>query len=107
MPVEIGAGQMLPEFEAGLEGIKAGEEKVVDVNFPEDYHGQEVAGKTAQFTLRATKVSAPELPQVDEEFARGFGVEDGDVDKMRADIRANMEKEKIHWPRNYWTKTGF
>ena len=94
MPVEIGAGQMLPEFEAGLEGIKAGEEKVVDVNFPEDYHGQDVAGKTAQFTLRATKVSRPELPEVDEEFARGFGIEDGDLDKMRADIRANMEKEK-------------
>jgi trigger factor len=94
MPVEIGAGQMLPEFEAGLEGIKAGEEKVVEVNFPEDYHGQDVAGKTAEFTLKATQVSKPELPELDEEFARGFGVEDGDLDKMRADIRANMEKEK-------------
>ena len=94
MPVEIGAGQMLPEFEAGLEGIKAGEEKVVDVTFPEDYHGREVAGKTAQFTLKATRVSKPELPEVDEEFAKGFGIQDGDLDKMRADIRANMEKEK-------------
>ncbi len=94
MPVEIGAGQMLPEFEAGLEGIKAGEEKVVEVNFPEDYHGKDVAGKTAEFTLKATQVSKPELPELDEEFAKGFGVEDGDLDKMRADIRANMEKEK-------------
>ena len=94
MPVEIGAGQMLPEFEAGLDGIKAGEEKVVEVNFPEDYHGTEVAGKKAEFTLKATRVSKPELPEVDEEFAKGFGVEDGDLDKMRADIRANMEKEK-------------
>ena len=94
MPVEIGAGQMLPEFEQGLEGIRAGEEKTVDVSFPDDYHGQEVAGKTAQFRLHATRVSAPELPEVDAEFAKGFGVADGDVDKMRADIRANMEKEK-------------
>ncbi len=94
MPVEIGAGQMLPEFEAGLEGIKTGEEKVVAVNFPEDYHGKDVAGKTAEFTLKATGVSKPELPELDEEFAKGFGIQDGDLDKMRSDIRANMEKEK-------------
>ena len=94
MPVEIGAGQMLPEFEAGLEGIKASEEKTVEVHFPEDYHGADVAGKTAEFTLKATRVSKPELPEIDEEFAKGFGVQDGDLEKMRADIRANMEKEK-------------
>jgi len=94
MPVEIGAGQMLPEFESGLEGIKAAEQRTVEVNFPEDYHGADVAGKTAEFTLKATSVSKPELPELDEEFARGFGVEDGDLEKMRADIRANMEKEK-------------
>jgi trigger factor len=94
MPVEIGAGQMLPEFESGLEGIKAAEQKTVEVNFPEDYHGADVAGKTAEFTLKATKVSKPELPELDEEFARGFGVQDGDLEKMRADIRSNMEKEK-------------
>jgi len=94
MPVEIGAGQMLPEFESGLEGIKAGEQRSVEVNFPEDYHGADVAGKKAEFTLKATLVSKPELPELDEEFAKGFGVEDGDLDKMRSDIRANMEKEK-------------
>jgi trigger factor len=94
MAVEIGAGQMLPEFEAGLEGIKASEQKTVEVHFPEDYHGADVAGKTAEFTLKATRVSKPELPEVDEEFAKGFGVQDGDLEKMRADIRANMEKEK-------------
>jgi len=94
MPVEIGAGQMLPEFESGLEGIKASEQRTVEVNFPEDYHGADVAGKTAEFTLKATKVSKPELPELDEEFAKGFGVQDGDLEKMRADIRANMEKEK-------------
>ena len=94
MAVEIGAGQMLAEFESGLEGIKAGEEKTVEVNFPDDYHGTDVAGKSAQFTLKATQVSKPELPELDEEFAKGFGVEDGDLEKMRSDIRANMEKEK-------------
>ena len=94
MAVEIGAGQMLAEFEAGLEGIKAGEEKTVEVNFPDDYHGADVAGKTAEFTLKATQISKPELPELDEEFAKGFGVEDGDLEKMRIDIRANMEKEK-------------
>jgi len=94
MPVEIGAGQMLPEFESGLEGIRKDEQRVVKVSFPEDYHGTDVAGKTAEFTLKATRVSKPELPDIDAEFAKGFGIEDGDLDKMRADIRANMEKEK-------------
>ena len=94
MAIEIGAGQMLPEFEAGLEGVKATEQRTVEVTFPDDYHGAEVAGKKAEFTLKANKVSKPELPELDEEFAKGFGIEDGDLEKMRADIRANMEKEK-------------
>ncbi|MDH3537042.1 MAG: trigger factor, partial [Gammaproteobacteria bacterium] len=73
---------------------RAGEERTVEVNFPEDYHGADVAGKKAEFTLKATRVSRPELPELDEEFAKGFGIDDGDLEKMRADIRANMEKEK-------------
>lgn len=93
MDVEIGAGQMLKEFEEGLDGISVGEEKVAEVNFPEDYHGKDVAGKKAEFTLKATKVSEPVLPEVDAEFAKAFGVEDGDVEKMNSDIRANMGKE--------------
>ncbi len=93
MPVEIGAGQMLEDFETGLKGISAGEEKVINVNFPEDYHGKEVAGKKAEFTLKATRVSETHLPDIDEEFAKKFGVEDGDLDKFRADVRSNMEKE--------------
>jgi trigger factor len=93
MEVEIGAGQMLKEFEEGLDGISTGEEKVAEVNFPEDYHGKDVAGKKAEFTLKATKVSEPVLPTVDAEFAKAFGVKDGDIEKMNADIRANMEKE--------------
>ena len=93
MAVEIGAGQMLAEFEAGLDGILTGEEKQVEVNFPEDYHGKDVAGKTAEFTLKATRVSEAILPEIDEALAKSFGVEDGDLDKFHADIRANMDKE--------------
>ena len=93
MEVEIGAGRMLKEFEEGLHGISAGEEKVATVNFPDDYHSKDVAGKKAEFTLKATKISEPVLPEVDAEFAKTFGVEDGDLDRLNADIRANMEKE--------------
>ncbi len=93
MPVEIGAGQMLEDFEKGLRGLSAGEEKIVKVNFPKDYHGKEVAGKKAEFKLKATRVSEAHLPDIDEEFAKKFGVEDGGLDKFRADVRTNMEKE--------------
>ncbi len=96
MAVEIGAGQMLPEFEAGLEGISSGAEKVVTVNFPDDYHGKDVAGKTAEFTLKASKVSEPILPDIDEKFIKAFGVENGDLEKFRSDVRANMDKEVSH-----------
>ncbi len=93
MAVEIGAGKMLAEFESGLEGMSGGEEKVITVNFPDDYHGKDVAGKTAEFTLKATRVSEPILPDIDETFIKAFGVEDGNLDKFRQDVRANMDKE--------------
>ena len=66
---------------------------MVEVNFPEDYHGADVAGKTAEFTLKATKVSKPELPELDEEFAKGFGREDGDLEKC-VPIFARIWKKK-------------
>jgi len=93
MPVEIGAGQMLPEFEAGLDGLGAGEEKVVTVNFPDDYHGKEVAGKAAEFSLKVSKVSEAQLPDIDDAFVKAFGIDDGDLEKFRTDVRANMDKE--------------
>jgi trigger factor len=93
MAVEIGAGSMLAEFEEGLEGMASGEEKAVVVNFPDDYHGKDVAGKKAEFNLKATRVSEGRLPEIDEEFAKAYGIEDGDLDKFRVDVRANMEKE--------------
>lgn len=93
MAVEIGAGRMLKEFEAGLEGMSKNEEKTVDVSFPEDYHGKDVAGKTAQFTLKVSKVSEPEIPELNEELVKTFGVEDGDVETFKNDVKDNMEKE--------------
>jgi trigger factor len=93
MPVEIGAGAMLEEFEAGLKGIKAGEEKRVEVGFPDDYHGKEVAGKKAEFTLRATRVSEAVVPELDASLVKSYGIEDGDLDKFRADVRDKMVNE--------------
>lgn len=93
MAVEIGAGRMLKEFEAGLEGMSKGEEKTVDVSFPEDYHGKDVAGKTAQFTLKVSKVSEPRIPELNEDLVKTFGVEDGNVETFKNDVRDNMEKE--------------
>ena len=89
----LGAGQMLPEFEAGVVGMKAGESKDVDVNFPEDYHGKDVAGKTAVFTITLVNVSEATLPEVDADFAKALGIEDGDVAKMREEVKKNVGRE--------------
>ncbi|MBS0335334.1 MAG: trigger factor [Proteobacteria bacterium] len=89
----LGEGRMLPEFEAAAEGLAAGQSKTFEMKFPEDYHGKDVAGKTASFTLTVNLVEAPSLPAVDAEFAKSLGVADGDVAKMRADIKANVERE--------------
>ncbi|TAK92108.1 MAG: trigger factor [Burkholderiaceae bacterium] len=89
----LGQKQMLADFEAGLLGMKAGETKAVDVKFPEDYHGKDVAGKTAVFELTLKKVEAPILPELTEAFAKELGIVDGDVQKLRADVKENLERE--------------
>ena len=89
----LGAGRMLPEFEAAARGMSAGEEKTFELTFPADYHGKEVAGKKASFTMTLKKIDAPVLPELDAEFAKTLGVADGDVTKMRAEVRANVERE--------------
>ena len=89
----LGSGQMLPEFEAGIAGMKAGESKDVEVNFPEDYHGKDVAGKTAVFTITLNNVSEATLPEVDTEFAKALGIADGDVAKMREEVKKNVARE--------------
>ncbi len=89
----LGQGRMLPEFETATEGLKAGESRTFDLPFPEDYHGKDVAGKTAQFTVTVNTVSAPKLPELNSDFAKALGVKDGNVEKMQADIKVNLERE--------------
>jgi len=88
-----GEHRMLPEFEAAARGLKAGEAKTFELKFPDDYAGKAVAGKTATFSLKVAQVEEPQLPALDAEFARRLGVADGDLEKMRADVRANVERE--------------
>jgi trigger factor len=90
--VVLGEGRMLPDFEAALMGMKGGEEKTFDLTFPADYQ-PDLAGKTVQFTVTVKVVNAPKLPDVDPAFAKTLGVADGDVTKMRAEIKANLERE--------------
>jgi len=90
--VVLGEGRMLPDFEAALIGMKSGEDKSFDLTFPADYQ-PELAGKTVQFAVTAKVVNAPKLPPLDAEFAKSLGVADGDVGKMRAEIKANLERE--------------
>ncbi|HEX5478059.1 MAG TPA: trigger factor [Burkholderiales bacterium] len=89
----LGEGRMLPEFETASRGLSPGESRNFTLRFPDDYHGKEVAGKTASFALSLKKLEQPELPALDAEFAKALGVADGDVDKMRSEIRANVERE--------------
>jgi len=89
----LGQGRMLPEFEAAARGLQAGDTKTFPLTFPEDYAGREVAGKTAEFAITVKEVAEAVLPPVDAEFAKSLGQAEGDVDKLRADIRANIERE--------------
>ncbi len=91
--VELGAGRMLEDFENALPGMKAGDEKDIDVSFPEDYPSEELKGKTAQFHLKVNKVSEPELPEINTEFIKKFGIEDGTKKSFKEEVKANMERE--------------
>jgi len=92
-PLELGSNSMIPGFEDQLVGVSKGDEKTITVNFPEDYRATELAGKEAQFKITVHAVKVSELPEVNEEFAKEFGVEEGGVDSLRADIKKNMERE--------------
>ena len=89
----LGEGRMLPEFDAAARGMSAGESKTFTLKFPDGYHGKDVAGKEASFELQLKKAERPELPALDAEFAKALGVADGDLDKMRTEVRANVERE--------------
>ncbi|ENA37613.1 MULTISPECIES: trigger factor [Pseudomonas] len=89
----LGSGRMIPGFEEGLVGAKAGEERVLNLTFPEDYQNLDLAGKTAEFTVKVTKVSAPQLPEMNEEFFAQFGVQESTLEGFRAEVRKNMDRE--------------
>ena len=91
--VLLGSGQLLADFEKNIIGMKAGESREFDLHFPDDYHGKEVAGKDARFEVQLKEVKEPHVPEADAEFAKSLGVTDGDLSKMRADVKANLERE--------------
>ncbi|MBA1195994.1 trigger factor [Pseudomonas sp. BIGb0278] len=89
----LGSGRMIPGFEDGLVGAKAGEERVVNVTFPEDYQNLDLAGKAAEFTITVNSVSAPQLPELNEEFFAQFGIKETTLEGFRTEVRKNMERE--------------
>jgi trigger factor len=92
----VGDGQMLKEFEEAVRGMKLGESKTFQLAFPADYHGQDVAGKSADFMVTVKKIEAAHLPEVDGALAKSLGIADASVDGLRADIRKNLEREVKH-----------
>ncbi|MDN3698688.1 MULTISPECIES: trigger factor [Vibrio] len=91
-PLEMGAGRMIPGFEDGIAGKKAGDEFEIEVNFPEDYHAENLKGKAAKFAIKLNKVEARELPELNDEFVSKFGAAEG-IDGLKAEVRKNMERE--------------
>jgi len=91
--IELGSGRMIPGFEDGLIGAGAGETRQLDLTFPEDYQEASVAGRAVRFEVTVDAVEAPVLPELDADFARGFGIEDGDLERFRSDVRGNMSRE--------------
>ncbi len=89
----LGEGRTLKDFEGPIVGMKAGESKTFELTFPDDYHAKELAGKTVTFAVTLNQVAAPKLPEVDADFARSMGVENGSLDQMRSEIKANLERE--------------
>lgn len=93
VPLEIGSGRMIPGFEDGIIGMKKGEDKQVEVAFPEDYHAESLKGKTATFDITVHSISTKQLPEIDEEFVKSFGVEEGTEEALKAEIKDSMTKE--------------
>ena len=92
-PLVLGSGRMIPGFEEALVGVKAGEERVINPTFPADYQNLELAGKTAEFTVTVNSVSAPQLPELNDDFFALFGIKEGGLEGFRTEVRKNMERE--------------
>jgi trigger factor len=91
--LELGSGRMIPGFEKEITGMKVGEEQTIKVTFPEDYHAENLKGKEAEFDIKVNKTEGPVLPEVDDEFAKLFGVEEGGVEALREEVAKNMNRE--------------
>ena len=94
-PFALGQGRMLPEFEAAIPGMTPGETRTFPLTFPADYTAKELAGKAVQFEVTLKKVQQPVLPALDAQFAKSLGIADGDLGKMRAEIRTNLDREVV------------
>ncbi len=103
----LGSGRMIPGFEDGIEGMKKGEEKEIDVTFPADYQAEHLAGKAAKFKISVKNVEKPELPEIDDEFFKAFGITEGGVERLKADVRKNMEREIKNGLRNQIKQQAF
>ena len=93
VPIVLGRGQMLEDFEKNLIGLAVGGEKTFKVKFPKDYQATELAGKKVSFDATVTEVAESQLPDLDQKFVKEFGIESGDIDEFRADVRGNMDRE--------------
>lgn len=91
--LEMGAGRMIPGFEDGIKGLKAGEEKTIEVTFPEAYHAEDLKGQPAEFDIVVKTVEAPDLPKLDDEFANQFGIAEGGLEGLKAEVQKNMMRE--------------
>jgi trigger factor len=89
----VGEGQMLPQFDQGVRGMRSGENKTFPVAFPADYQGKDVAGKEADFLVTMKKIEAQHLPEVNEAFVKTLGIKDATVEALRADVKKNLERE--------------
>jgi len=100
IPVVLGEGQMLPDFEKGLKGIKSGDEKTFKVKFPKDYHAEDLAGQKADFSIKTHRIEERVLPELNDEFAEMFNVTEGGLEQFMTDVRENMEREAEQKVRN-------
>jgi trigger factor len=98
--VVLGAGRMLKDFETGITGTKAGEQKTVDVRYPDEYHNKDLAGRTAEFSIEVKKVEEKLLPPLDDAFCREYGVNEGGLEQLLSEVADNMRRELADNVRN-------
>lgn len=97
----LGSGRMIPGFESGLEGLSAGDQKTLELTFPEDYHSDELKGQAVEFAVTVNSVSEQELPELSPELFKSFGIETDNEDDFRAEVKVNMERELKNAHKNH------